>query len=86
MSGEIGIAAILGALFAVALSLAQRTLSHHVRFVRRKAIAVRGELELRDGGIEPLDAERLTTPAETALRLLALTVVLLAAALVAVRI
>ncbi len=86
VSGEIGIAALLGSLFAVLLSLAQRTLSSQVRFVRRRTVAVRGELELIDGGVEPLDAERLTVPTEKALRLLSATTVVLAAALVALRI
>jgi hypothetical protein len=86
VAGEIGIAAVLGALFAVFLSLAQRALSSHVRFIRRRTVAVRGEIELRDGGLEPVDAERLTQPAETALRLLSAASVVLAAALVAFRI
>ena len=86
VAGEIGLVAVLGALFAVLLSLAQRALSSHVRFIRRRTVAVRGELELRDGGIEPLDAERLTVPAETALRLLSAASVVLAAALVVLRI
>ena len=86
VSGEVGVPALLGALFAVLLSLAQRALSSHVRFVRRKTLAVRGELALRDGGTEPLDAQRLTGPAETALRLLAAAALVLAAALVTVRI
>jgi hypothetical protein len=85
VAGEIGIEALLGALFALLLSLAQRALSSHVRFIRRRTVAVRGELELRDGSIEPLDADRLTVPAETALRLLSAASVVLAAALVAVR-
>jgi hypothetical protein len=85
VAGEIGLAGLLGAAFAVLLSLAQRALSSHVRFIRRRTLAVRGEIELRDGAIEPLDAERLTLPAETALRLLSAASVVLAAALVVVR-
>jgi hypothetical protein len=85
VAGEIGLAAVLGALFAVLLSLAQRALSSHVRFIRRQAIAVRGEIELRDGSVEPLDARHLTMPAETALRLLSAASIILAAALVALR-
>ena len=85
VAGEIRVVAVLGAAFAVVLSLAQRALSSHVRFVRRRVTSVRGELELRDGSLEPLDAERLTLSAETALRLLSLATVLLAATLVAVR-
>jgi hypothetical protein len=86
VSGDIGTPAVLGAAFAVLLSLAQRALSSHVRFVRRGTVDVRGELELRDGSSEPLDAARLTTHAEVALRLLSAASVLLAAALVAMRI
>jgi hypothetical protein len=84
-SGEIGVAAVAGAAFAVVLSLTQRTLSNHVRFVRRRVAAVDGGLELTDGTREPLDLARLIAPEERALRLLTVTVVLLAAALVAAR-
>jgi hypothetical protein len=47
---------------------------------------VTGELDLEDGEREPLDAERLIAGEERGLRLLAATVVVLAAALVAFRI
>ena len=86
VAGEIGFAAVLAATFAVLLSLAQRALSSHVRRVRRRAVAVRGEIELDDGTTEPLDAERWISPAEHGLRLLAAATVVLAAALVAMRI
>ena len=76
---------VLAAAFAVLLSLAQRVLSNHVRHVRRRVVAVRGELELADASREPLDARRLTAPAETGLRLLSLATVVLAATLVAFR-
>ena len=79
------VAAFLGAAFAVLLSLAQRALSGHVRYVRRRVTAVRGELELGDGSREPLDEARLIAPTERGLRLLAGATVLLAAALVAFR-
>ena len=85
VAGEIGVATALAAAFAVLLSLAQRALSSHVRHVRRRVAAVRGELELRDGTREPLDAARLTAPAETGLRLLSAATVVLAVALVAFR-
>jgi hypothetical protein len=61
-------------------------LSSHVRFVRRRTVAVRGELELRDGGVEELDVGSLTASSETALRLLSAATIVLAAALVALRI
>ena len=85
VAGDIGVAALLGAAFAVLLSLAQRTLSSHVRHVRRGAQSVRGELELRDGSSEPIDAHCLTSAPERGLRLLAAATVLLAVALVVMR-
>jgi len=85
VAGEIEVEAVLAAVFAVLLSLAQRTLSNHVRYVRRQVAMVRGELELSDGSRERLDASKLIAPAERGLRLLAAAVVVLAAALVAFR-
>lgn len=86
VAGEVGIAAVLGAAFAVLLSLAQRALSNHVRFVRRRVASVDGEIELRDGSRERLDADRLISAEERGLRLLAAAAVVLAAALVASRV
>ncbi|MGH3132543.1 MAG: UbiA family prenyltransferase [Gaiellaceae bacterium] len=85
VSGRLSVAAVIAAAFGVLLSLAQRALSNHVRFVRRRVAAVRGELELRDGGLVALDDTRLITAEERGLRLLAAATVLLAAALVAFR-
>jgi hypothetical protein len=86
VAGDIRGTAVLAAAFAVLLSLAQRALSTHVRYVRRRVIAVQGELELADGGREPLRPATLTTPADTALRLLSLASVTLAATLVLFRV
>jgi hypothetical protein len=86
VAGEIGVAALLAAAFAVLLSLAQRALSNHVRFVRRRVVSVDGRLELRDGSREGLDADRLIAAEERGLRLLAGASVVLAAALIAFRI
>jgi hypothetical protein len=85
VAGELGVAAVLAAAFAVLLSLAQRVLSSHVRFVRRRVATVRGELELADGTRREVEAGSLTAPAERGLRLLAAAVVVLAAAMVAFR-
>jgi heme O synthase-like polyprenyltransferase len=85
VAGDLRGVTMLAAVFAVLLSLAQRVLSNHVRYVRRRVIAVRGELQLADASREPLDARRLTAPAETGLRLLSLATVVLAATLVAFR-
>jgi heme O synthase-like polyprenyltransferase len=85
VAGDLSVAALLAAAFAVLLSLAQRALSNHVRFVRRRVAAVDGELEYRDGSRERLDADRLIAAEERGLRLLAAASVVLAAALVAFR-
>jgi hypothetical protein len=85
VAGDLGAAAFLGAAFAVLLSLAQRTLSNRVRFVRRRVAAVDGELELRDGSRRRLDADELIAVEERGLRLLAAASVVLAASLVAMR-
>jgi len=86
VAGTLDATALAAGAFAVLLSLAQRTLSSHVRKVRRRAVAVQGELELRDGSVERLDAAALIAPAEHALRLLAAATVLLAVALVIARV
>jgi hypothetical protein len=86
VSGDLGAVALVAAAFGVLLSLAQRALSNHVRFVRRRVSAVQGELELTDGRREPLDARSLIAAEERGLRLLAAATIVLAAALVAFRI
>ncbi len=86
VAGTLSAVAALAAFFAVVLSLAQRALSTHVRFVRRRVTEVRGELSLTDGDRRPLDARWLTASTEAALRLLTLATVALAATLVAFRI
>jgi hypothetical protein len=86
VAGDLSVAALLAAAFAVLLSLAQRALSNQVRHVRRRVASVKGEVELRDGTREALDAERLIAAEERGLRLLAAASVVLAAALVAFRI
>ena len=86
VAGDLSVAVVLAAAFAVVLSLAQRALSNHVRFVRRRVASVEGELERRDGVRERLDVDRLISAEERGLRLLAGASVLLAAALIAFRI
>jgi hypothetical protein len=85
VAGDLDLAALLAAAFAVLLSLAQRALSNHVRFVRRRAVAVQGRLVLRDGSETEIDADSLIAAEERGLRLLASASVVLAAALVAFR-
>jgi hypothetical protein len=77
--------ALLAAVFAGLLSLAQRHLSTQVRTVRRRVAAVSGTLELRDGGREPVTTRTLTEAPEAALRALTLAVIALAASLLVLR-
>ncbi len=84
-AGKVSIAAVLVASWATALSLAQRRLSTPVRRARREVLAVAGELELLDGAREALTRETLIAAPEAALRLLAVATVLVAAALVVLR-
>jgi hypothetical protein len=60
----------LAALGAALLSLAQRRLSTPVRALRRRAVAVSGEIRYRDGSTHPIDAPTLIAVPERALRLL----------------
>jgi hypothetical protein len=77
--------ALVAAVFAACLSLAQRQLSTHVRNVRRRTAAVSGTISYRDGGEEAIAAETLTRAPEAALRTLTVAVVALAATLLARR-
>jgi hypothetical protein len=84
-AGTLRAEAVLAAGWATLLSLAQRRLSTHVRQVRRRVASVTGELELVNGGNEPVTRELLLAAPEATLRLLTASTILVAAALVAVR-
>lgn len=84
-TGRITVAAVAAAGACAMLSAAQRVLSTPVRRLRRSVRDVRGELELTDGTIEPLDAGSLRSAPERALRWLSAAVPLLAAALLLTR-
>lgn len=84
-TGAIELPVLLGAAFAAATSLAQRDLSNWARRLRRGGLRVEGFVERAGEEREELDVAVLTTPAEAALRALAAAHVLLAAALVALR-
>lgn len=84
-AGTVRLSTILAAAWAVVLSLAQRRLSTPVRRVRRDVVVAAGAFELTDGTREEIDRESLVATPEAALRLLACATVLIAAALVAVR-
>jgi hypothetical protein len=84
-AGTLPLVALLAAGWATVLSLAQRRLSTPVRAARRRLVSVTGELELQGGSREPITPETLLAAPEAALRLLALSTVLIAAALAALR-
>jgi hypothetical protein len=84
-TGAIELPVVLGAAFAAATSLAQRYLSNWARRLRRGGLRVEGFVERAGEQREVLDVAVLTTPAEAALRALAAAHVLLAAALLALR-
>ena len=77
--------ALLGALACFTLSLTQRTLSNQVRTIRRKALHVEGTVEWDNGTTTELDAYALILAPERALRLLSLSLVVLAVALLVFR-
>jgi hypothetical protein len=84
-TGRTNVAAVGVAGACAMLSAAQRVLSTPVRRLRRSVREVRGELELADGSVEPLDAASLRSAPERALRWLSAAVPLLAAALLTAR-
>jgi hypothetical protein len=67
------------------LSVAQRRLSTPARELRRRTDAVTGEQRLADGTTRELTAARLAAPLDGALKALSAGLVLLAAALIAIR-
>jgi hypothetical protein len=81
----IGLAALAGAVFAFATSVAQRRLSTPVRDLRRRVASVRGTIDRRDGTNQPLTSEHLIAPGEGALQALTAGIVALAVALVIMR-
>jgi len=83
---EMRIEAVVAAAAAALLSHAQRRLSTQVRDVRRRAVSVTGRIEWQDGRADPLDANALTRIPEQALQALTAAVVVLALALVLMRV
>lgn len=78
--------AVAAAIFAALLSHAQRILSTPVRDIRRRTTAVTGRIDRTDGTAIPIDAETLKGVPEQALRALCGAVIVLAVALVLVRV
>jgi hypothetical protein len=85
-AAELRVEAVLAAGGAALLSYVQRVLSTPVRLVRRRVRAVSGRIELADGTELPVTRETLAAQPELALRVLSAAMVLLALALVLVRV
>jgi hypothetical protein len=81
MAERLGPEAVLAAVAALFLSLAQRHLSTQVRTVRRRVASVEGRIVHADGTVEQVGPDTLLRAPELALRALALATVSLAAAL-----
>jgi hypothetical protein len=77
--------AVLAALFAFALSAAQRRLSTPARLLRRRTARVDGQMTLADGQVVAVDERTLLAPLEQTLRALSWAIVLLATALAVTR-
>jgi hypothetical protein len=84
-SERIAVPGLLVAAGCMGMSVAQRRLSTPARRLRRATLGVRGELELRGGEMEQLTLPGLLAPLDGALAALSLTMVLLAAGLLAAR-
>ena len=82
---RLGLAAVLGAVAAFALSYAQRSLSAPARLLRRHVTTVRGSMTLDDGTTRPLDETVLRAPLERALGATSWGLMALAAALAVAR-
>ncbi len=82
-TGSLSIAAVAAAAGCAALSAAQRVLSTPVRQLRRHAVTIEGRVAFDDGTDVVLDGAWLRSTPERALRLLSLSVPLLAVAMVA---
>jgi hypothetical protein len=80
---RVDIEAVLAAIAALLLSLAQRQLSSQVRTVRRRVRAVGGTVVYRDGSEEEITPGTLTGAPELALRAMTFGTIAFAAALVA---
>jgi hypothetical protein len=84
-TGMVTAPALLGAGYALALSLTQRQLSTPARRLRRRVDSVEGAIHFKDGTSVPVDHQRLLQPLERSLRLLVTGCLLLAGALLALR-
>jgi len=84
-AGELGPSAGVGAAFAFAMSLAQRSLSRRVRALRREVRSIEGQLLHADGTVEDIGRAWALGPDEQALKLLSLAMPALAVAVLLTR-
>ena len=84
-AGTLRAEAVLAALFAALLSVAQRRLSTQVRTVRRRTNEISGSIRYSDGRLVEIDEQTFLAAPEAALRALSAAVVALAVALVVLR-
>ena len=84
-AGGLGLAPVLGAVGAFALSYAQRSLSTPARMLRRQVADVHGAMTLSDGTVLAVDDAVLRAPLERALRAMSWSVMALAAAVAVAR-
>ena len=82
---RVTVEALLAAVFAGFLSLAQRHLSTQVRTLRRRVVSVSGTLELAGGEREPITEATMTKAPEAALRAMTVAVASLAVSVVVLR-
>jgi hypothetical protein len=82
---RVGLAGVLMAIGAFALSVAQRRLSTPARELRRRTRSLRGERTRADGSVEQLSLAGMLAPLDGALAALSLAVVVLACAVLAAR-
>ena len=84
-ASRLDVAVVIVAVSCFFLTLAQRTLSTPVRTIRRKAVSVEGYIDVVDGERIELDSERIIEVPESALALLVVAIVVLAAGLLTYR-
>jgi hypothetical protein len=85
-AGRVDVTALVAAVAASALSLAQRSLSTQARLVRRRAAYVEGTMTMNDGSVEPINEQLLLEPIERALRWMSIATVAIAVALLSSRV
>jgi hypothetical protein len=82
---RIDLVVMAGALAGYGFAYVQRILSTRARFLRREVTSVSAQFRLRDGTTSVLSRAELLAPYEASLKLMALSMVALAATLVAAR-